>query len=84
MTGVPATAAPNMFERAMQRNIKGFDYFVSPDPVLGASPKGTILSRGTLKFYRYPGPGSLCGDDRGCGTASPSNSSRIPPLKDST
>ena len=41
------------FERAMQRNIKGLGYFSSPAPVLGASPKETLISRGTLRLYHY-------------------------------
>jgi polyhydroxyalkanoate synthase subunit PhaC len=41
------------FERAMQRNIKGLGYFTSPAPVLGASPKTTLISRGTLRLYHY-------------------------------
>lgn len=41
------------FERAMQRNIKGLGYFTSPAPVLGASPKDTLISRGTLRLYHY-------------------------------
>lgn len=41
------------FERAMQRNIKGLGYFSSPAPVLGASPKDTLISRGTLRLYHY-------------------------------
>lgn len=41
------------FERAMQRNIKGLGYFASPAPVLGASPKDTLISRGTLRLYHY-------------------------------
>ena len=41
------------FERAMQRNIKGLGYFASPTPVLGASPKDTLISRGTLRLYHY-------------------------------
>jgi len=41
------------FERAMQRNIKGLGYFSSPSPVLGASPKDTLISRGTLRLYHY-------------------------------
>ena len=43
----------NEFERAMQRNIKGLGYFSSPAPVLGASPKDTLISRGTLRLYHY-------------------------------
>lgn len=45
--------ASTEFERAMQRNIKGLGYFASPDPVLGASPKDTLISRGTLRLYHY-------------------------------
>lgn len=41
------------FERAMQRNIKGLGYFSSPAPVLGASAKETLISRGTLRLYHY-------------------------------
>ncbi len=41
------------FERALQRNIKGLGYFASPAPVLGSSPKETLLSRGTMKLYHY-------------------------------
>ena len=45
--------AATEFERAMQRNIKGLGYFSSPAPVLGASPKDTLISRGTLRLYHY-------------------------------
>lgn len=41
------------FDRAMQRNIKGLNYFASPAPVLGASPKDLLLQRGTMNLYRY-------------------------------
>jgi polyhydroxyalkanoate synthase subunit PhaC len=37
----------------MQRNIKGLDYFTSPAPVLGASAKDLILTKGTLRLYHY-------------------------------
>ncbi len=47
------TRATTEFERAMQRNIKGLDYFTSPAPVLGASPKDLLISRGPLRFYHY-------------------------------
>ncbi len=45
--------AATEFERAMQRNIKGLGYFSSPAPVLGTSPKDTLISRGTLRLYHY-------------------------------
>ncbi len=41
------------FERALQRNIKGLDYFTSPAPVLGASAKDVLIERGTLRLYHY-------------------------------
>ena len=41
------------FDRAMQRNIKGLGYLASSAPVLGASPKETLISRGTLRLYHY-------------------------------
>jgi polyhydroxyalkanoate synthase subunit PhaC len=41
------------FERALQRSVKGLGYFASPAPVLGASPKDTLISRGTLRLYHY-------------------------------
>jgi polyhydroxyalkanoate synthase subunit PhaC len=47
------TQARAEFERAMQRNIKGLAYFSSPAPVLGASPKELVLSKGTLRLYHY-------------------------------
>ncbi|MGH8675724.1 MAG: poly-beta-hydroxybutyrate polymerase, partial [Burkholderiales bacterium] len=40
-------------ERAIQRTIKGIEYFSSPAPVMGATPKELILSRGTLNLYHY-------------------------------
>ena len=41
------------FERAMQRNIKGLNYFASPAPAVGPTPKDVILSRGTMQVYHY-------------------------------
>ena len=40
-------------DRAIQRNIKGLEYINTGDPVVGATPKDTIFSRGTLKLYHY-------------------------------
>ncbi|MES2339124.1 MAG: alpha/beta fold hydrolase [Pseudomonadota bacterium] len=37
----------------MARNIKGLGYFASPAPVLGASPKDLLVSRGTMQLYHY-------------------------------
>lgn len=49
----PLEIARVEFDRAMQRNIKGLGYFASPDPVLGASAKETLITRGTLRLYHY-------------------------------
>ena len=40
-------------ERAIQRNIKGLEYFGSPAPVLGSTPKDLLCKRGTLNLYHY-------------------------------
>ena len=40
-------------ERAIQRNIKGLEYFNSPAPVLGSTPKDLLCKRGTLNLYHY-------------------------------
>ena len=40
-------------ERAIQRYVKGLEYFSSPAPVLGATPKDLIHARGTLNLYHY-------------------------------
>jgi polyhydroxyalkanoate synthase subunit PhaC len=57
MTAQPDTdlfdTARTEFDRAMQRNIKGLGYLASSAPVLGASPKETLISRGTLRLYHY-------------------------------
>ena len=41
------------FERALQRNLKGLDYFSSSAPVLGATPKDVLIERGTMRLYHY-------------------------------
>lgn len=40
-------------ERAIQRNIKGVEYFASAAPAVGLTPKDVIHQRGTLKLYHY-------------------------------
>lgn len=54
------TSAPDLldqartaFDRALQRNLKGLDYFTSPAPTLGASPKDLLIQRGTMNLYHY-------------------------------
>jgi polyhydroxyalkanoate synthase len=49
----PIAYAATEFERAIQRNIKGLGYWASPAPVLGASPKDEVLSRGPMRVYHY-------------------------------
>ena len=52
LTETVATAATE-FERAMQRNLKGLEYFTTAGPQLGASPKDVLIERGTMRLYRY-------------------------------
>jgi len=40
-------------QRAIQRSIKGVEYFASSGPVPGFTPKDIILSRGTMQLYHY-------------------------------
>lgn len=47
------SGARREFERAMLRNIKGVEYFASPAPVVGVSPKEVLISRGTYRLYHY-------------------------------
>ena len=45
--------AAREFERAMQRNLKGLDYFQTSGPTLGATPKDVLVERGTMRLYHY-------------------------------
>ncbi len=49
----PLTAAQAEFERLLTRNIKGLEYFTSPAPVVGATPKDVLIERGTMRLYHY-------------------------------
>jgi polyhydroxyalkanoate synthase subunit PhaC len=40
-------------QRAIQRSIKGVEYFASSGPALGSTPKDILHSRGTLSLYHY-------------------------------
>jgi polyhydroxyalkanoate synthase len=40
-------------ERAIQRGIKGAEYFSTSGPALGATPKDVLFSRGTANLYHY-------------------------------
>ena len=45
--------AAREFERAMQRNLKGLEYFQTGGPTLGATPKDVLIERGTMRLYHY-------------------------------
>ncbi len=45
--------AQREFERAMQRNLKGLEYFQTSGPTLGATPKDVLIERGTMRLYHY-------------------------------
>ena len=47
------TTAAGEFERALQRNLKGLEYFTTAGPQLGASPKDVLIERGTMRLYHY-------------------------------
>ena len=40
-------------QRAIQRSIKGVEYFGSSAPVLGTTPKDVLATRGTMTLYHY-------------------------------
>ncbi|MGF6311486.1 polyhydroxyalkanoate synthase [Bradyrhizobium sp. i1.8.4] len=40
-------------QRAIQRSIKGVEYFSSSGPELGSTPKDVMYSRGTMNLYHY-------------------------------
>ena len=46
-------SASREFERTMQRNLKGLEYFQTSGPALGATPKDVLIERGTMRLYHY-------------------------------
>ena len=40
-------------QRAIQRSIKGAEYFSTSGPTLGSTPKDVLHSRGTMNLYHY-------------------------------
>ena len=40
-------------QRAIQRSIKGAEYFSTAGPALGSTPKDVLHSRGTMNLYHY-------------------------------
>ncbi len=49
----PALDPAALVEQAIQRNIKGLEYFASPAPPVGASPKDLLVTRGTMNLWHY-------------------------------
>jgi polyhydroxyalkanoate synthase len=49
----PITAAQAEFGRMMARNISGLNYFSTPAPVVGATPKDVLLARGPMRLNHY-------------------------------
>lgn len=49
----PITAGAREFERMLARNIKGLEYFTSPAPAVGATPKDVLIERGTMRLNHY-------------------------------
>lgn len=49
----PFAAAQTEFERMLTRSIRGFDYFTSPAPAVGATPKDVLIERGTMRLNHY-------------------------------
>ena len=40
-------------QRAIQRSIKGVEYFSTSGPSLGSTPKDILHVRGTMNLYHY-------------------------------
>lgn len=47
------SSAQREFDRALQRNLKGLEYFTTAGPTLGASAKELLVERGTMRLHRY-------------------------------
>lgn len=56
-TGLDFAAIPERIQsevqRAIQRSIKGVEYFSTSGPALGSTPKDVLHSRGTMSLYHY-------------------------------
>ena len=51
--GAVADRIQTEVQRAIQRSIKGVEYFGSSAPVLGTTQKDVLISRGTMQLYHY-------------------------------
>jgi polyhydroxyalkanoate synthase subunit PhaC len=56
-TGLDLASIPERIQsevqRAIQRSIKGVEYFSSSGPALGLTPKDVLSTRGTMNLYHY-------------------------------
>lgn len=56
-TGLDFVSIPERIQsevqRAIQRSIKGVEYFSTSGPSLGSTPKDVLHSRGTMGLYHY-------------------------------
>jgi hypothetical protein len=50
---IDTEADPERRAAAIQRSIKGVEYFSTSGPTLGSTPKEVLLSRGTMNLYHY-------------------------------
>lgn len=49
----PIAAAQAEFDRLLARGVKGFEYFTSPAPLVGVTPKDVLIERGTMRLNHY-------------------------------
>src|ERR1700743_2039040 len=56
-TGLDLASIPERIQsevqRAIQRSIKGVEYFSTSGPALGSTPKDILHARGTMNLYHY-------------------------------
>ena len=52
LTSIPEHVQSEV-QRAIQRSIRGVEYFSTSGPTLGSTPKDLLHSRGAMKLYHY-------------------------------
>jgi len=52
LAGIPERIQSEV-QRAIQRSIKGVEYFSTSGPSLGSTPKDILHARGTMNLYHY-------------------------------